>query len=132
MGGWSGSVYFSSLASTAASRTAFATKLVSLVDQCVFDGVDIDWEYPGVQGAGTNEVSASDADNYLLLLQTLRALLGDDRVITAAMPADGLTGADGSHLTDTSEFAKVLNYIVSAPPPAATSLDSASCLHPKR
>lgn len=34
-----------------------------------------DWEYPGKQAAGCNEVADNDADNFLLLLKELRQAL---------------------------------------------------------
>ncbi|MEQ4692177.1 MULTISPECIES: glycosyl hydrolase family 18 protein [Providencia] len=40
-----------------------------------FDGVDIDWEYPGANGASTVLASDKDGETYLLLMQELRAML---------------------------------------------------------
>ncbi|GAA5974702.1 hypothetical protein JCM11641_007231 [Rhodosporidiobolus odoratus] len=111
IGGWSGSVYFSDLVSTAAKRTNFANTVRSWIVDYKFAGVDIDWEFVGRQGAGNNIVSSSDAANYVLFLQTLRATLGNDMLITAAVPAAGINGADGSIMTDVSEFAKWFDYI---------------------
>ena len=109
-GGWTGSRYFSSLVATSASRESFASRLVTFVDSIGFDGLDIDWEYPGTAGADGNEISSADVANYLLFLQSLRAKLGS-RLLTAAMPSAGLTGADGDYLTDTSAYAAVLDFI---------------------
>ena len=66
LGGWTLSRHFSDMARTAASRTAFVQSCINLfikgnlpVDQDaggtgaaagVFDGIDIDWEFPGVCG----------------------------------------------------------------------------------
>ncbi|GAA5856575.1 hypothetical protein JCM8547_005872 [Rhodosporidiobolus lusitaniae] len=112
VGGWSGSVYFSSLVATSSSRTAFANTVKTWLDEYGFAGVDLDWEFVGRQGAGSNIVSSADAANYLLFLQTLRSTLGSDAIITAAVPASGFTGPDGAILTDLSGFAKVFNYVV--------------------
>jgi chitinase len=35
----------------------------------------LDWEYPGKQAAGCNEVAPNDADNFLLLLKEMREAL---------------------------------------------------------
>ena len=37
-----------------------------------FDGLDLDWDYPGAPDRGGQ---AQDTDNYVLLLKTLRRLL---------------------------------------------------------
>ncbi|CEQ40749.1 SPOSA6832_02407 [Sporobolomyces salmonicolor] len=49
LGGWSGSVYFSSLVSTSKSRATFANTIKSWVTTYGFGGVDLDWEFRGCQ-----------------------------------------------------------------------------------
>ncbi|GAA5965768.1 hypothetical protein JCM21900_002131 [Sporobolomyces salmonicolor] len=111
LGGWSGSVYFSSLVSTSKSRAAFANTIKSWVTTYGFGGVDLDWEFPGRQGQGTNIVSPDDTANYLSFLAKLRDTLGTSLLITAAVPASGLTGASGTPITDVSSFANYLDYL---------------------
>ncbi|GAA6028952.1 hypothetical protein JCM8097_001522 [Rhodosporidiobolus ruineniae] len=111
VGGWSGSVYFSSLVATSSSRTAFATTLKTWLDTYGFAGVDLDWEFVGRQGAGDNQVSGDDAANYLAFLKVLRQTLGTEKLITAAVPAGGFNGADGGVLSDTSAYAQYFDYI---------------------
>lgn len=40
-----------------------------------FDGVDIDWEFPGGKGANPNLGSPKDGETYVLLMKELRAML---------------------------------------------------------
>jgi len=42
LGGWTGSLYFSSAVSTDANRTAFATAIVAVVSQYQLDGIEIE------------------------------------------------------------------------------------------
>ncbi|GAA5894014.1 hypothetical protein JCM6882_007959 [Rhodosporidiobolus microsporus] len=112
VGGWSGSVYFSSLVSSTSSRASFASVLKTWVDDYGFAGVDLDWEFVGRQGAGNNIVSSKDAENYVAFLKVLRQTLGTDKLIAGAVPASGINGADGSILTDTTAFAQYFDYIV--------------------
>ncbi|WP_429174580.1 glycosyl hydrolase family 18 protein [Aeromonas salmonicida] len=42
-----------------------------------FDGVDIDWEFPGGQGANPDLGNASDGETYVLLMKELRAMLDE-------------------------------------------------------
>ncbi|KAI8840702.1 glycoside hydrolase, partial [Chytriomyces cf. hyalinus JEL632] len=87
IGGWTGSRYFSDMASTVETRAAFVDNVLELLDANGFDGVDLDWEYPG----GNNGLSCNsqrpsdDADNFVLLLQQLRAKLGRRRLISIAV-----------------------------------------------
>ncbi|PTL76362.1 glycosyl hydrolase family 18 protein [Vitiosangium sp. GDMCC 1.1324] len=84
VGGWTWSKYFSTAAATAASRSAFVKSCVDLyikgqfpgVDAAngagVFDGIDIDWEYPTGGGLDGNTSSPADKQNYTLLMQEFR------------------------------------------------------------
>ncbi|MCE4558199.1 glycoside hydrolase family 18 protein [Roseateles cellulosilyticus] len=91
VGGWGGSDPFFHLAATAEGRAAFVTGALDwLRAHPVFDGLDIDWEHPGSNGAGLG--SAADGGHYVQLLQALRAgldVLGRERgrryVLTAAI-----------------------------------------------
>lgn len=97
VGGWTLSGRFSDVALTPASRQHFASSAVNFAVQYGFDGVDIDWEYPGGGGLEGNVVRAADKQNFTLLLQELRRQLdaqaARDRrsyYLSAALPA----GAD--------------------------------------
>ncbi|ORZ03948.1 glycoside hydrolase [Syncephalastrum racemosum] len=73
VGGWSGCVTFGTMAASATSRANFIKWNVDQIKQYNTDGVDLDWEYPGRQGAGCNAVDlANDANNYLQLIKEMR------------------------------------------------------------
>jgi chitinase len=74
VGGWSGSKTFSDVALTDSSRRLFASRLAVLVSTYNLDGVDIDWEYPGQEGAG-NVYRPADKYNFSLLLEAIRIAL---------------------------------------------------------
>ena len=59
VGGWSGSTYFSDLATTLPARKKFAASCVQLVARYGLDGLDIDWEYP-VTGGEANRPQAKN------------------------------------------------------------------------
>ncbi|KAI8050146.1 glycoside hydrolase superfamily [Gilbertella persicaria] len=85
IGGWSGSISFSDMAASSDSRKEFIDWCVDQIKQYDVDGFDIDWEYPGRQGAGCNQVDPqNDVQNYLTLLQELRKAIGSDKEITIA------------------------------------------------
>ena len=90
IGGWTLSNSFPVMAASPAARTMFAKQCKELVLDYDFDGIDIDWEYPGyADHGGTPE----DKDNFTLLLQLVRAeldtlypLTGKRYGLTAALP----------------------------------------------
>ncbi|KDE03786.1 hypothetical protein MVLG_05728 [Microbotryum lychnidis-dioicae p1A1 Lamole] len=107
VGGWTGSKYFSQHASN--SRAVFAQTLVNTMNQYGFDGIDLDWEFPGVQGIGDNLVQKRDSDNLLRLLQTIRKLAPSAR-ISLAVPATGLQGPNGP-LNDLTSWLPSFDYL---------------------
>ena len=84
IGGWSWSSNFSDVALTAASRQAFVSSCLNLfiagnfaaglTYPGIFDGIDIDWEYPARCGETCN-YRAADTQNYTLLLAEFRRQL---------------------------------------------------------
>ncbi|PWU04839.1 MAG: chitinase [Bacteroidetes bacterium] len=74
VGGWSWSKLFSDAALTDSSRALFAQSAASIVQQFNLDGIDIDWEYPGLRG-DNNIFRPEDKENFTLMLQQLRAEL---------------------------------------------------------
>lgn len=71
VGGWTWSGAFSDAALTKASRKNFVDSAVRFVEKYNLDGVDIDWEYPGLIGIG-NKFRDEDKQNYTALLKDLR------------------------------------------------------------
>ncbi|MET8331565.1 glycoside hydrolase family 18 protein [Streptomyces sp. NPDC005181] len=91
LGGWSWSTHFSDAARTAASRKAFVSSCIDLyvkgnlpVDGArggdgaaagLFDGVDIDWEWPGSAGDTDTVYRPEDKRNFTALVHEFRTQL---------------------------------------------------------
>jgi chitinase len=71
VGGWLWSGAFSDMALTQKSRNVFIASVVDFVRAHQLDGLDIDWEYPGMPGAESH-FRPEDKQNYTLLLKELR------------------------------------------------------------
>nr|GAT54843.1 glycoside hydrolase family 18 protein [Mycena chlorophos] len=112
IGGWTGSMYYSSAVATAENRTTFVNAVLDLVSKYNLDGIDFDWEYPARQGLGCNVVSSEDSANFLSFLQQLRGTsAGKNLILTAPVSLTPFIGSDGEPMSDVSAFADVLNYI---------------------
>src|SRR6059058_3567600 len=71
IGGWSWSKNFSDAVLTDTSNKNFASSAVAIVAKYNLDGVDIDWEYPGMIG-DSNTYRPEDKEHYTLLFKNLR------------------------------------------------------------
>jgi chitinase len=112
LGGWTWSKYFSDAALTKQSRERFVSSCIDLFIKGnipdpgwggmggpgtaarLFDGIDIDWEWPGSEGNAGNIIRPQDKQNYTLLLREFRKQLhaygrtaGKDYLLTAFLPA---------------------------------------------
>lgn len=75
IGGWGGSGRFSDAALTDAARRKFADAAIDLFIRRwpgLFDGIDIDWEFPVQGGLKGNVERPADKENFTLLLAELR------------------------------------------------------------
>jgi len=106
VGGWTGSRYFSDIAATEAGRVRFAESARSFLEQYpIFDGFDIDWEYPVIDGLTPGR--PEDRENFSLLLAQLRATLGTNRLISVAVNA----APKGIAAIDFTEVVKYVDWI---------------------
>lgn len=112
IGGWTGSQYFSTAVSSASNRETFANNILAMVNEYGADGVDIDWEYPGQNGASGNVISSSDSANLLTFLSLLRSKFGSDKIISLATPTNVWFGSNGQPLTDVSAYAKYIDHVL--------------------
>ncbi|MFB7128003.1 glycosyl hydrolase family 18 protein [Kitasatospora sp. NPDC056273] len=134
LGGWTYSKYFSDAAATDASRQKFVKSCVDTwikgnlpayngaggdgVAAGIFDGIDLDWEWPGsADGHPGNHWSANDKGNLTLLLAEFRkqldALGGSHKLLTAFTPADPAkvaAGWDLSKIFGSLDIANVQGY----------------------
>ncbi|MFD4880410.1 glycosyl hydrolase family 18 protein [Streptomyces sp. NPDC058420] len=104
-GGWTWSGGFGQ---AAANPTAFANSCYNLVEDPrwadIFDGIDIDWEYPNACGLSCD---TSGAAAYKNLMQALRAKFGSNNLVTAATTADGTSGGK----IDAADYAGAAQYV---------------------
>jgi chitinase len=70
----------------------------------VFDGIDIDWEYPNACGL---QCDASGFAGYKNVMQALRARFGSSLLVTSAITADGT--ANGK--IDAADYAGAAQYV---------------------
>lgn len=104
IGGWTGSGRFSDIARTDSSRRRFVDSVLELYIRSVpglFDGVDVDWEYPVEGGLPTNAARPEDRYNFTLLIEEFRRQLdaqglrdGRRYLLTAATSAGPRAGTD--------------------------------------
>lgn len=89
IGGWSGCEPCSLVFSTKEGRDEFAASVKHLNEYFKTDGIDLDWEYPAIEGYPGHRYTPEDKHNFTLLLQSLRSSLGKKYEISFA--AGGFT-----------------------------------------
>ncbi len=110
VGGWVWSDKFSHVAAFAQSRKKFAIGCVQLMKKHGFDGVDLDWEYPG-QRAEDNAFRPSDRENFTLLLAEIRKQLDKyEQIDKVHYLLTIATGADQVYI-DNTDLAKAHEYL---------------------
>jgi chitinase len=69
IGGWTLSENFPKVAADPARRAHFASECVRMCRTFQFDGIDIDWEYPGY---ADHKGTPADKENYTLFMKAIR------------------------------------------------------------
>ena len=84
VGGWSGCSFCSDLFASDEHRKNFAATTVALFKQYGIDGLDLDWEYPAIEGYPGHKYDAADKDNFTELVKVLRKEMGNDYLLSFA------------------------------------------------
>nr|BAP90827.1 chitinase [Prionace glauca] len=117
VGGWNfGTQKFSAMVSSAGTRQVFIKSVISFLRGYEFDGLDVDWEYPGARGS-----PPQDKHLYTVLAQELMAAFeaeaktsGKPRLLLSLAVAGGKsnidTGYEVPELGQTVDFFNVMTY----------------------
>ncbi|MDM7853857.1 glycoside hydrolase family 18 protein [Cellulomonas alba] len=132
LGGWTKSTWFSTLASTPALRQAFVSSCIDTFIKGdlpgggwpagaggtgaaagLFDGIDLDWEYPTQVAGGNENVGPADRHNATLLAAEFRKQLDaygattrKHYLLTAALPAAN----SSTKYYELKDFSKYLDW----------------------
>jgi chitinase len=122
IGGWSWSEHFSDAAVSPEARRRFVESALATFFHAhpgVFDGVDLDWEYPVAGGRPENVRRSEDRENHTLLVEEFRRALDDlgrrDRRyygLTIAAPAApaALPRFEMARLAEIVDFINLMTY----------------------
>lgn len=76
LGGWGGCKTCSDVFSTAEARKEFAQSVLALNRSLGTDGIDLDWEYPTIEGYPDHPYKPEDKQNFTNLINVLRKTMG--------------------------------------------------------
>lgn len=113
IGGW-GSGRFSEMAANDEYRRAFAVDCERVVEEFALDGIDIDWEYPTSSMANISS-SPDDTENFTLLMQDIRAAIGNEKELTLATVASARY-IDFKAILPSVDFVNIMAYDMASAP----------------
>lgn len=105
LGGWGGCEPCSNAFSTAEGRTTFAKSVKEVSDYFKVDGLDLDWEYPAIEGLPGHLYQPADKTNFTELIKILRTTLGKKYELSFA------AGGFQKYLDESIEWKKVMPLV---------------------
>lgn len=84
IGGWGGCSFCSDLFADSLHRENFAKTTVALFRKCGIDGLDLDWEYPAIEGYPGHKYDRVDRMNFTKLVKALRKEMGTEFLLSFA------------------------------------------------
>lgn len=105
LGGWTGCYTCSDIFSKDSSVRIFASSVKKLLTDFNADGIDLDWEYPGIEGPPGHPFSAADKNNFTQLIKILRDSIGYQKELSFA------AGGFSSYLESSIDWTAILPYV---------------------
>ncbi|MDE3253293.1 MAG: glycoside hydrolase family 18 protein [Bacteroidota bacterium] len=105
LGGWTGCYTCSEIFSKDSSVRIFASSVKKLLNDFHADGIDLDWEYPVIEGPPGHPFSAADKNNFTQLIKVLRDSIGYQKELSFA------AGGFRSYLASSIDWTAILPYV---------------------
>jgi chitinase len=110
VGGWLWSTNFSEVSLTAESRSVFIESVMDFLARYDLDGLDVDWEYPGMTGSG-HPFRSEDGRNFTLLLKELRKRFDQETLKSHRRLYLSIAAGSGDDYLAHTEMKKVQAYV---------------------
>ncbi|HLF34333.1 MAG TPA: glycoside hydrolase family 18 protein [Cyclobacteriaceae bacterium] len=104
LGGWGGCKTCSDVFATKVGREEFTQSIREIYEYFKVDGLDLDWEYPGISGFPGHKFDPADKKNFTKLVNELRKLGYEKELSFAA-------GASQRYLDGAVEWKKVMKQV---------------------
>lgn len=120
VGGWTRGENFHAMASTTANRAAFIASIIDFLKKYPFiDGIDLDWEYPGIDRAKDPgdqydrgcPGGPEDKQNFSALLQEIRAAYAKNDLPEKMLTIAASAGYDKLLLQEPAVYHNYLDFI---------------------
>ena len=105
LGGWGGCETCSQVFSSAEGRKEFSASVLDLNRNFKTDGIDLDWEYPAIEGFPGHRFAPEDLQNFTSLVQELRKILQNNYEISFA------AGGFQKFLNESTEWEPVMKEV---------------------
>lgn len=105
LGGWGGCETCSDVFSSKEARMEFAISTADIIESFNADGIDLDWEYPGISGFPGHSYKPEDRENFTDLLVQLRRYMKKEDILSFA------AGASNRFFKNSIEWDKVMPLV---------------------
>jgi len=105
LGGWGGCKTCSDAFSTEEGRVEFAISTANIIESFKADGIDLDWEYPGISGFPGHDYKPEDRENFTDLVVQLRKYMKEGDILSFA------AGASTRFFENSVEWDKVMPLV---------------------
>jgi chitinase len=102
LGGWGGCETCSEVFKSEEARKEFSASVLAILEELNADGIDLDWEYPAIEGYPGHPYAPEDKENFTELVKELRSTLGNQYEISFA------AGGFDAFLEQSIEWEKVM------------------------